>query len=78
MIIKVLGSSPTLDAPPNGPKHDTQSNGPKEGVAAPWQILDADLFRRFLLIPKRVRIGFLIKLSFHPYMDHQKRSSYAT
>ena len=34
----------TLDVPPNGPKHDTRSNGPKEGVAAPWQILDADLF----------------------------------
>ena len=32
------------DAPPNGPKHDTQPNGPKDGVAAPWQILDADLF----------------------------------
>ena len=29
---------------PNGPKHDTRSNGPKVGVAAPWQILDADLF----------------------------------
>ena len=28
---------------PNGPKHDTQSNGPKDGVAAPWQILDAVL-----------------------------------
>ena len=36
---------------PNGPKHDTRSNGLKDGVAAPWQILDADLFRRFLLIP---------------------------
>ena len=33
-----------LDAPPNGPKHDTRSNGPKDGVAAPWQIMDADLF----------------------------------
>ena len=30
--------------PPNGPKHDTRSNRPKVGVAAPWQILDADLF----------------------------------
>ena len=30
---------------PNGPKHDTRSNGPKYGVAAPWQILDADLFQ---------------------------------
>ena len=32
-----------LDMPPNGPKHDTWSNGPKDGVVAPWQILDADL-----------------------------------
>ena len=47
MIIKVLGSSPTVDAPPNGPKHDTRSNGPKDGVVAPRQILDAD----FSLIP---------------------------
>ena len=39
-----------LDAPPNGPKNDTRSNGPKDGVAAPWQILDAKLFRRFPLI----------------------------
>ena len=44
-----LGRDP-LDVPPNGPKHDTRSNGPKDGVAAPWQILDADLFRQFLLI----------------------------
>ena len=31
---KGLRVSPTLDAPPNGPKHDTRSNGPKDGVAA--------------------------------------------
>ena len=31
---RVLGVTP-LDAPPNGPKHDTRSNGPKDGVAAP-------------------------------------------
>ena len=49
---KGLRSSPTLDRPPNGPKHDTWSNGPKDGVAAPWQILDAELFQRFLLILK--------------------------
>ena len=47
---RVLGITP-LDALPNGPKHDTRSNGPKDGVVAPWQILDADLFRRFPLIP---------------------------
>ena len=29
--------------PPNGPKHDTWSNGPEDGVVAPWQILDANL-----------------------------------
>ena len=29
---------------PNGPKHDTRSNGPKDGVTAPWQILDTELF----------------------------------
>ena len=50
-IYRVLGVTP-LDVPPNGPKHDTWFNGPKDGVAAPWQILDADLFRRFPLILK--------------------------
>ena len=48
---RVLGITP-LDAPPNGPKHDTRSNGPKDDVAAPWQILDADLFPRLPLISK--------------------------
>ena len=33
-IYRVLGVTP-LDAPPNGSKHDTRSNGPKYGVAAP-------------------------------------------
>ena len=37
MIIKVLGSSPTMDVPPNGPKHDTRFNGPKDGVAASYR-----------------------------------------
>ena len=39
---RVLGVTP-LDARPNGPKHDTRSNRPNYGVAAPWQILGADL-----------------------------------
>ena len=43
-IYRVLGITP-LDVPPNGPKHDTRSNGPKDGVAAPWQILVAELFQ---------------------------------
>ena len=34
-----------LNALPNWPKYDTWSNGPKDGVAAPWQILEADLFQ---------------------------------
>ena len=42
-IYRVLGVTPPGCAP-NGPKHDTRSNGPKDGVAVPWQILDADLF----------------------------------
>ena len=29
-IYRVLGVIP-LDTPPNGPKHDTRSNGPKDG-----------------------------------------------
>ena len=53
MIINVLGSSPTLDAAPNGPKHDTRSNGPKDSVVAPWQILDVELFQLLPLILKR-------------------------
>ena len=50
-IYRVLGVTPP-DAAPNGPKHDARSNGPKDSVVAPWQILDTDLFRRFPLIPK--------------------------
>ena len=42
--MKTLGSCKTPRRAPNGTKHDTWSNGPKDGVAAPWQILDADLF----------------------------------
>ena len=75
---RVLGVTP-LDASHNGPKHDTWSNRPKDGVAAPWHILDAVLWPWFLLIPNRfwretTWIGFLIKLSFQPYMDRRKRS----
>ena len=50
LFMKTLGSCNTPGRAPNGPKHDTWSIGPKDGVAAPWQILDADLFRRFPLI----------------------------
>jgi hypothetical protein len=36
---------------PNGLRRDTWSNGPKDGVAAPKQNLNAESFRRFLLTP---------------------------
>jgi hypothetical protein len=36
---------------PNGLRRDTRLNGPTDGVAAPKQNLNADLFRRFLLTP---------------------------
>jgi hypothetical protein len=51
----------------------------KNGDAAPGQILDADLFRRFPLTqkefgPQTNAIGFLMKLSFQPYVNRRKRS----
>ena len=52
LFMKTLGSCKSPRHTPNGPKLDTWSNGPKDGVVAPWQILDADLFRRFPLILK--------------------------
>jgi hypothetical protein len=36
---------------PNGLRRDTWPNGPRDGVAAPKQNLNAELFRRFLLTP---------------------------
>jgi hypothetical protein len=36
---------------PNGLRRDTRPNGPTNGVAAPKQNLNADLFRRFPLTP---------------------------
>ena len=39
--MKTLGSCKTPGCTPNGPKLDKWSNGQKDGVAAPWQILDA-------------------------------------
>ena len=77
--MKTLGSCKTPGRAPNGPKHDTWSNGPKDGVAAPWKILDAYLWPQFPLISnsfwrETTWIGFLIKLAFHPYVDRRKRS----
>jgi hypothetical protein len=36
---------------PNGLRRDTRPNGPIDGVAAPKQNLNAELFRRFPLTP---------------------------
>ena len=69
VIYTVLGITP-LDALPNGPKHDTRSNGPKDGIAAPWQILDTDLFRRFPLIPKRFCVRPLGLASLSNYLSN--------
>ena len=55
MIIKVLGSSPTLDVPPNGPKHDTRSNGPKD-VA----LLNGRPSRVIMLLCLGLVLGFLL------------------
>ena len=51
------------------------------GDAAPWQILDVHLFRRFLLTPNQFgpeasAIGSSFKLSFHPYKEHPKQTPY--
>jgi hypothetical protein len=36
---------------PNGLRRDTRANGPIDGVAAPKQNVNAELFRRFPLTP---------------------------
>ena len=41
----------TLGLAPNGLRRDTRPNGPTDGVAAPKQNLNAELFRRFPLTP---------------------------
>ena len=66
----------------NGPQHDTWANNPKDGVAAPWQILDVVLFWVFLLTPNEFwpeagAIGSSLKLSFRPYKERPIRTPYA-
>ena len=66
---------------PYGLQDDTQANGPKDCVAAAWQILDIHLFQRFLSTPNEFRpqtgvIRSSMKLSFHPYKEHPKRTPY--
>jgi len=59
----------------------TTIHGPrnKNGDAAPKQILDTDLFRCFQITqkdlgPQTNAISFIMKLSFQPWVEHQKWS----
>ena len=54
---------------------------PKKGGAAPFQILDVNLFRKLLLTlysygPESDGIGKVMKLSFQPYKVLLKRTPY--
>jgi hypothetical protein len=66
-----------VGCPQLGPKaHQT-------GDAAPWQILDVNLFRRFPLTQDEFwhetgAIGSSMKFCFQPYIEHPKPSPYAT
>jgi hypothetical protein len=56
---------------------------PKDGVVAPEQILDFNLFRQFPSIldefgPKTGAIGSSSKLSFYPYKERPNPTLYAT
>ena len=64
-------------------RHNTSDNSPKDGGAAPWQILDVTFFQKLPLNPnefgpKTSVIGSSSKLSFYPYKEHPKRTPYAT
>jgi hypothetical protein len=68
---------------PNGLNEDTRPKRPKDGVAAPEQILDVNLFRQFPWIldefgPKTGAIGSSSKLSFYPYKERPNPTSYVT
>ena len=56
---------------------------PKDGVAAPGQILDVNLFGRIPSTPddfgpETSAIGSVLKLSFHPYKERPNPTPYAT
>jgi hypothetical protein len=58
-------------------------NAHQTGDAAPWQILNVNLFRRFLLTHDEFwhEIGAIrssMKLCFQPYIEHPKPTLYAT
>jgi hypothetical protein len=59
------------------------ANSPKGICAAPWQILDVNLFRRFPLTHdgfwhETGAIGSSIKLCFQPYIERPKLTLHAT
>ena len=67
---------------PYGLQDDTRANGPKDCAVASWQILNVHLFRWFPSSPNEFglltsAIGSSLKLSFHPYKEHPKRTPYA-
>jgi hypothetical protein len=68
---------------PNGLNEDTRPKRPIDGVVAPEQILDVNLFRHFPWIldefgPETSAIGSSSKLSFHPYKERPNPTLYAT
>jgi hypothetical protein len=70
---KDLGVCKSPRRNPNGFQHDTWASGPKDGDAAPWQILDVHLFPRFPSTQKEFwggtsAIRSLMKFWFQPYV----------
>jgi hypothetical protein len=71
---KELGACKSPGRNPNGLQHGARANGPTDGDTAPWEILDAHLFRRFLSTQKEFRggtgvIGSSTKFWFEPYIE---------
>ena len=65
----------------HGPLAQKRCCWPKRGGAAPFQILDVDLFHEFPLIPNSYGpesggVGKFMKLSFQPYKVLLKRTPY--
>jgi hypothetical protein len=65
----------------NGLQYDTRTNSPKDGDAAPRQILDVQLIQWFPLTQASFghgssAIGSFMKIYFQPYMERQNRTPY--
>jgi hypothetical protein len=66
---------------PNGLQHGTRANSPTDGDTAPWQILDAQLYRRFLSTQKEFwggtsALGSPMKFWFQPYIERPNPTLY--